>query len=226
MARQARARRRRIRLDGIALIKQPLVIKLLQEPPKGFYILVVIRDVGMVEVNPITHLLRKVAPLGGELHHILTAFLVIVFNRNILVRLLIINVGLRYAKLLLYAKLHGQPVSVPASLAVNLVALHCLVTVERILYGTRQHMVDAGMAVCRGRSLKEYELGASLTLCYRFTEHVVLAPFFQYRLVSSCQVETFMFGKFVGHIYITLIYMRDYLRRKVKEKNRYIKNFA
>ena len=87
-------------------------------------------------------------------------------------------------------------------------------------------MVDAGMAVGRGRPLEKYELRASLAFCYRFTEHVVLAPFLQYRLVSSGQVETFMFGKFVGHIYITLIYMRDYLRRKVKEKNRYIKNFA
>ena len=85
MAREARAGSRRIRLYGVALVEQALVIELLKEPPKGFDILVVVGYVRVVKVYPIAHLLGQVAPLGRELHHVLTALTVVVLNRDVLV---------------------------------------------------------------------------------------------------------------------------------------------
>ena len=137
----------RIGLDGIALVKQTLVIELLEEPPQGLYILVVVGDVGVVEVNEIAHLLGELTPFGRKHHHVLTTFLVIIFCRNILVRSLVVNILLCYAKLFLHTKLHGQTVSVPACLAVNLESLHGLVAVERVLDASSQHMVNAGMSI-------------------------------------------------------------------------------
>ena len=71
---------RRIGLDGVALIEQTLVIQLAEQPPQGLHILVVVGDVGVVKVNEIAHILRQLAPLGGELHHVLAAAAVVVLH--------------------------------------------------------------------------------------------------------------------------------------------------
>ncbi len=70
----------RIRLDGVALIEQPFLIELLEQPPKGFDIFVVVRDIRMVEVYKVAHLLCQFTPLLSEHHHVLAAFLVVVFR--------------------------------------------------------------------------------------------------------------------------------------------------
>ena len=75
---------RRIRLDGIALIEQTLVVELLEEPPKSLDILVVVCDIGMVEVNEVAHALCQLAPLSRELHDVLTATMVVFLSRDIL----------------------------------------------------------------------------------------------------------------------------------------------
>ena len=74
----------RIRLDCIALIKQALVVELLEEPPQCLDILVVVCNIWMVEVDKIAHLLCKLTPLGSKHHHILTALVVVIFCRDIL----------------------------------------------------------------------------------------------------------------------------------------------
>ena len=65
---------------------------------------------------------------------------------------------------------------VPSSLAVNLETLHGLVSVESILNGTSQHVVNAGMTISRWRSLEEDKLRATFTLINRLVEDVVLLP--------------------------------------------------
>ena len=55
---------------------------MLQEPPKRFDVTVVVGDVGVVQVHPITHLMSKVGPFLGKLHHVLAASGIIFCYRN------------------------------------------------------------------------------------------------------------------------------------------------
>ena len=153
----------------------------------------------MVKIHEIAHLLRQVAPLLRVHHHVLTALAVVVLHRDVLLRVLVVDIGLGDAQFLFHAKLDGKSMGVPSRLTVNLIALHRLITVEGILDGAGQHMVNARMAVCRGRSLIEYKLRTSLTFLDALMEYVLGIPLLQYLLVGCVQVKAVMFGKFLGH---------------------------
>ena len=205
VARKSRACSRRIGLNGVAFVEQALVVELLQQPPKRFYIFVVVGDVRVVKVYKVAHILGKLTPFGCKLHHVLTTFMVVFFGRNVFFRRLVVDVFLRNAQFFLHAKLHWQSVCVPASLAVYLKALHCLVSVEGIFNGTCQHMVYSGVSVCRGGTLEEDELRCTRALVDALMEDAVLLPFFQHVLVGTYQVQSGMFGEFLRHIYLFLL---------------------
>ena len=188
MARQTRTGRRTVRLDGVALVEQAFVVELLQKPPQRLDKLVVVRDIGMVQVYEITHFLGQLAPFLCKLHHILAALAVVVLRGNIFARRLVVNILLGNAQLFLYAKFYGQSVGVPSGLAVNLKALHGLVTVKGVLDGTSQNMVNARVAISRGRTLEEYELGCSVSLVNTSVEDVITLPLSQYFLVGFHKV--------------------------------------
>ena len=103
VARQSRTGSRRVRLYGVALVEQSLPVKLFQQPPQCLDVFVVVGDVGVVKVDEIADALRQVAPLGGELHDVLAALAIVVLGRDILCRLLVVNVGLRDTQFLLNA---------------------------------------------------------------------------------------------------------------------------
>ena len=69
--------RRRIGLDGISFVEQAFLIKLLQEPPQGFDVAVVIRNIRIIQVHPIAHLVGQVGPFLRELHYVRTAMLIV-----------------------------------------------------------------------------------------------------------------------------------------------------
>ena len=92
-----------IRLNGVALIEQTLVVELLQQIPQGLDILIVICNIRIVEVHEIAHALCEFTPFSGKLHHILTALLIVVLSRNILLALFIINISLCNTQLFLNA---------------------------------------------------------------------------------------------------------------------------
>ena len=114
VGRETRSRRRRVGLDGVALVEQPLVEELLQEPPQRLDVFVVVGDVRVVHVDPVAHLAREVLPLARELHHRLAARAVVLLDGDLLA-----DVFLGDAELLLDAQFHGQSVSVPSGLAVH-----------------------------------------------------------------------------------------------------------
>ena len=161
MARESRTSGRRIRLDGVALIKQSLLIELLEQPPQRLDILVVISDIRIVKIHKVSHLLRQIAPLLCVHHHVLTTFLVVVLRRDVLVALLVVDIGLGDTEFFLHSQLYRQSVRIPASLTLHLETLHRLIAVESILNSTRQHVMDTRMTVGRGRTLKEYKLRTS-----------------------------------------------------------------
>ena len=101
----------------------------------------------MIEVNEVTHFLGQLAPLSGELHHVLATLMVVVLCRDILLRSLVVNILLGNAKFLLDTEFNRKSVSIPSRLAVYLETLHSLVSVECILDTTSQHVVNTRVAV-------------------------------------------------------------------------------
>ena len=74
----------RVWLDGVTLVEQPLVVELLEEPPESLDVLVIVSDIRMIEIYEVTHLLGQLAPLSGELHHVLATLVVVILSRDIL----------------------------------------------------------------------------------------------------------------------------------------------
>ena len=133
---------RRIRLDGVTLVKKVLLVELLEQPPKGFDIFVVVGDVGVFHIHPIAHPVAQVGPLAGVHHYVFAAFLVVLLNADALS-----DVFLRDAKLFFYAKFNGESVCVPTGFTFHLVALHRLEATESVLDAASQNMMDAWVAV-------------------------------------------------------------------------------
>ena len=169
----------RIGLDGIAFIEQALLVELLQQPPEGLDVAVIVSDVRVFHVHPIAHLVRQVLPLLRELHHVLAAGGVVVGHGDGLA-----DVFLRDAQRLLHAQLHGESVRIPSGLALHLEALHRLVAAEDVLDGTSHDVVNARHTVGRGRSFEEYEGRTSFTFCHTLGENLVFVPFLQHFLVD------------------------------------------
>ena len=89
---------------------------------------------------------------------------------------------------------------IPTSLTFYLITLHGLITVEGILNGTSQHVVNTRMSISRGRTLEEYKLWTSLTFINRTPEYVFLAPHLQDIIVNLGQIQAVMFCKLLCHI--------------------------
>ena len=172
MGAQTGSRSGRIGLDCIALVEEALFIELREKPPYGFDITVVVGDVSVGHVDPITHLSGEFLPLACIFHHLGTAGGVVVVDRNLLA-----DVLLRDTEILLDAQLHGQSVGVPAGLAFHLEALHGLIAAEYIFYCTREHMMDARLAVGGRRPFEKHERRAALALGHGAFKNVVGLPF-------------------------------------------------
>ena len=142
----------------------------------------------MVEIYKIAHLFGQLAPFGRELHHVFTTFSVVVLCRDIFFRVLVVDIFLGDTKFFLYANLDWKSVSIPTGFAFHLESLHGLVAVEGVLDGTCKHMVDAGMAVGRGRTLEEDVLWTSLSFIDCLVEDVVFLPLSKYLLIRFSEV--------------------------------------
>ena len=191
--RKPRARRRRVGLDRIALIEQPLVEKLFEQPPQGFDIFVVVGDVRIVHVDPVPHLAGQVFPRPREFHDGLAAGAVVLLDRN-----LPADVFLGDAELLFDAQLHGKPVRIPARLAVHEIPLLRLVAAKDVLDRAGHDMVDAGHPVGRRGAFVEYERGVPLARGDALVECVAGVPFAEHVGGYLGQVEAFILIEFHG----------------------------
>ena len=142
MARQTRSSSWRIWLNGISLVKIAFFIKFLQQIPQRFDIFVIVSDIRIVQINPITHLLGKVGPFFGIFHHLTTTSGIVFINRNLLADILFGD-----TQHFLHAQFNRQTVRIPTRLTANLETLHRLETAERIFYRSRHHMVNTWHSV-------------------------------------------------------------------------------
>ena len=191
MARQACSRTWRIWLDGVALVEQSLVVKLLEHPPQSLDVSVVVSDIWIIKIDPVAHLVGKVGPFLGIFHYLLAAGSIVFIDRDLLADILLGD-----AKALLDTELDRQTVGIPTCLTLHLITLHRLETAEDILDRTCHHVVDTWHAIGRRRSLVEDKRRMTLTGSHTLFEDIVFVPLFQHLLVDFREVETVIFCKF------------------------------
>ena len=73
-------------------------------------------------------------------------------------------------------KLNGKTVSIPARLAVYLVALHGAVAGDHIFDDTSENVADVRRAVCCGGTIKEGVIFAAGAVCDAFFKDLVIFP--------------------------------------------------
>ena len=174
-------------LDGVALVQQSFVIYLLEQPPERLYIAVVIGDIGVLHVHPVTYAVGHGFPLGGVFHHFFAAGAVVFFHTDAAA-----DVGLGDAEFLLHAEFDGESVGVPARPAADFESRLRFVTADGILNAAGHHMVDARFAVGRGRSFEEYEFGSAFTYREAALERRHLFPSFQHPVAGGYQIKSFI----------------------------------
>ena len=167
-------RRRAARAVGShpeALVDEVLVPHALERPPDRLDVVGVVCPVGVVVVLPERHPLGHRPPVAHVLVDALAAEPVELGDAELLDLLLA-----RDAELLLDLQLDGQPVGVPAGLALDVEALHRPVAAEEVLESPGQDVMGPGFAVGRGRSLVEDETLAALARVEARLEGAVLLP--------------------------------------------------
>ena len=133
---------RAVGLNGISLVEQTFLIQLLQQPPQCLYVFVVIGDIGMFHIHPVSHLLAQVGPFARVFHHIQAAALVVLLYTD----------GFAYiflgdAQLFLHTEFYGQSMGVPSCLTHNLLSVHSLITAEGVLQTSGQYVMDTWVTV-------------------------------------------------------------------------------
>jgi hypothetical protein len=140
-------------------------------PPDALHIGLVIRHVGVVEIDPEPQLLGEALPLLGVTEDALETATDEGLHPVLDDRILPGD-----AELLLHLDLDGEAVGVPARSAGHVEAAHGLVTGEDVLHHAGQRVAVVGHPV-RGRgAFVEDEPGPSPTLREGFREDVALAP--------------------------------------------------
>ena len=142
MAGQRRPAARAVRHDFVAVIDQAFVPERLQRPPFRLDVVVVIGDVGIFHVGPVTDAVRHDLPLGEVFPD---AFLALPDER-----LDPVGFDLRFsvdAQKVLHFQFDRQAVRVPAGFAQHIVALHRVVARNDVLERTGQDMADMRFSV-------------------------------------------------------------------------------
>ena len=168
----------------MTLVEQTLFVDLLQAPPFGFDIVILVGDVRMLHVSPVADALAHFFPLGLILPDRLFAFLDERFDAVFL--------NLRLAvqtQHLLDFQLDRQTMGIPARLAQNVVTLHRAIARDDVLDCARFHVSDMRLAVRGGRSVKERERRRTLAELDRLFENILVAPEFDDLFLALSEVH-------------------------------------
>ena len=165
----------------MSFVDQTGLEELVDDPPDGFDVVVVERDVWIVHVDEEAHALRHVTPhpFVGE-----DGFLALLVERFDTVLLDVLLAA--HAKLLFDLDLDRKTVGVPAGFTVDLEALHGLVTADAVLECTRDDVVDARLTVRCGRSFVEDEGRLVLSGADALGEKILFLPFLYLFVLYFC----------------------------------------
>ena len=158
--------------DLVTFVDQTRLEEFLQDPPSGFDVVVIQRNVGVIHVDQVTHALGHFSPhlFVGEY-----GFFTLFVEGADSVGFDVLLSG--HLQLLFHFDLHGQSVGIPAGLTVDRISLHGLVTAYRVFQCSRDYVVDTGLTVGGRRSFIEYEGGHSLSRRDALFQQLVLHPF-------------------------------------------------
>ena len=171
LRRQRGAAPRTVRDNLEALVQKPLLRDLLQRPPLGLDVVVIVGDVRILHIRP------EPDGIGEILPHSLIfpdTFLAL-FDERLHAVLLDLLLAIE-TKLLLDAQLDRKAVGVPASLSRHIFALHHVIARNHILDDARQDMTDVRLAVRRRRSVIKCVVWRALAGLQALSEDVILLP--------------------------------------------------
>ena len=176
--------------DLEALVEQALFPDLLQSPPLGLDVVVIVGDIGVVHVRPEADDAGEILPHALVLPDALLALLDEGLDAVSLDLVLALD-----ADGLLDLQLNGQSVGVPAGLAGDLVSLHGAVARNHVLDDTGQHVADVGLAVGGRRSVIEHIQGPAFALLDALLKDVIVFPELHGRVlaVHEVQVRIYLF---------------------------------
>ena len=157
--------------DLVAAVEQSLLIEPAQRPPYALDIGLVVRHVGVGEVNPEAHPAGHLLPLLGVPEHRVHALADEAFDAVVLDGLLAVD-----AEFLFDFYLYREPVRVPSRLARNVSARHGPVAQEDVLEHAREHVAVVRQPVCSGGTLVEDEALGSLAELQALVEDLLLVP--------------------------------------------------
>ena len=189
--------------DLVALVQQALLADLLEAPPLGFDVVVLIGDVGILHVAPEADAVGHLLPHALVLPH---GFLALP-DEGLQAVLLDLLLAVQ-AQLLLDLQLDGQAVGVPAGLAQHVLALHGLIARDQILDGAGLDVADVGLAVGRRRAVKEGEGVLTLAQVDALFEDLVFFPELQNLLLAGKEVHRG--GNFLKHAALLQIKIRPH----------------
>ncbi len=152
MRRKRRSASWAIRHNLVSFVYQALVRNGLDCPPYRFDIVVVVGDIRVVHIHPITYSVRHLFPFAFVFPNALFAFLDKRLDTVFLYLRLAVN-----AKKFFHFEFDGQTVSIPACFSRNVISFHCLVSWDNIFHYSSQDMTYMRFAVCRRRTVVKRE---------------------------------------------------------------------
>ena len=156
-----------------ALIQQTFFPDLLQSPPLGFNIVIIIGNIRVIHVGPESDLAGELFPHPLIFPDRFLAFFDERLNPVFLDLILALD-----ADFFFHFQLYRKSVRVPSGLSGHLVSLHGAVARNHILDNTGEHMTDVRLAVCRRRSVIEHIGRTPFPLLYAFFKDMVFFPEF------------------------------------------------
>ncbi len=157
--------------DLMPLVEQAFIPDLLQRPPFGFDIFVMVGNIRVVHVCPEANAVAHRAPFLFVRPDAFLTFADKGDNAVALNLLLAIQ-----AKYLFDLQLNGQSMRIPAGFTEDFIALHGFVAGNQVFYGAGDDMPNVGLAVCGRGAIVERENGCAFTGFDALAEDVVVLP--------------------------------------------------
>ncbi len=157
---------------------------LLESPPLGLYVVVIVCDVRILHVGPVSDAVRHELPLVLVLPHGLLALL----DERLYAVILYLRLAVQPQRLL-HFKLHRKPVRVPACLPQNMLPFHGLVPGDYVFHAAREDVADVRLAVCRRGAVVKRELLSPFVLLHRLLKDAVFFPELDHILLPVHEIE-------------------------------------
>ena len=166
------------------LVEQSLFVNLFERPPDRLDVIVVVGDVRMLHIHPITDAVAHDFPFFFIFPD---AFFAFVYERldSVFFYLLLAV----YAQQLFHFQLDGQTVGVPARLAQNRIPLHDFVARNYILHDAREDMTYVRLSVCGRRTVVKGERFLARVFFVCLFKNLVFLPKFKRFLFALHKIE-------------------------------------